>query len=71
MLLVTDFNFVDLQHDFFIKFNEKMCDAGLVSGHVAACPAARRLARAWGQWQPSSAHVGRPRRTVEVDYSCQ
>jgi len=48
MLLAADFKFVDLQHDFF-KFSEKMCDAGRVSGHVAACPAPRRLARTSGQ----------------------
>ena len=71
MLLIVDLEIAEKQHSFASKFEEKMCDAGRESGHVAACPAARRLARAWGQWQPSSTHVGRSRRTVEVDCSCQ
>ena len=49
MLLIVDLKIAEKQHSFASKFVEKMCDAGRVSGHVAPCPAARRLPRAWGQ----------------------
>ena len=29
MLLAAEFKFVNLQHDFFAKFSEEMCDAGV------------------------------------------
>ena len=70
MLLAAEFKFVNLQHDFFAKFSEEMCDAGVPAGPplcrpcwLQAWPIGASRARPSSQWEapplaaPASRHL--------------
>ena len=70
MLLAAEFKFVNLQHDFFAKFSEEMCDAGVPASPplcrpcwLQAWPIGASRARPSSQWEapplaaPASRHL--------------